>query len=201
MTKGFAWVLAIVVLLVVLLGAKGCTSYNKMVQLEEQVTAQWANVEGAYQRRADLIPTLVGTIKGSANFEQSTLTGVIEARAKATSVSIDASQLNEENLRQFQEAQSALSSSLSRLLVSVERYPDLKTTQQFQDLLAELAGTENRISQERRVYNDRVQDYNTYVRRFPQNIFAGMFGFDRKAPFKADEDANKRVDVDFGNGQ
>lgn len=201
MTKGFAWVLAIVVLLVVLLGVKGCSSYNNMVRLEEQVTAQWANVEGAYQRRADLIPTLVGTIKGSANFEQSTLTGVIEARAKATSVSIDASQLNEENLRQFQEAQSALSSSLSRLLVSVERYPDLKTTQQFQDLLAELAGTENRISQERRVYNDRVQDYNTYVRRFPQNIFAGMFGFDRKPPFKADEDANKRVDVDFGNGQ
>ena len=201
MTKGFVWVLAIVVLLVVLLGVKGCSSYNKMVRLEEQVTAQWANVEGAYQRRADLIPTLVGTIKGSANFEQSTLTGVIEARAKATSVSIDASQLNEENLRQFQEAQSALSSSLSRLLVSVERYPDLKTTQQFQDLLAELAGTENRISQERRVYNDRVQDYNTYVRRFPQNIFAGMFGFDRKAFFKADEDANKRVDVDFGNGQ
>ena len=201
MTKGFAWVLAIVVLLVVLLGVKGCSSYNNMVRLEEQVTAQWANVEGAYQRRADLIPTLVGTIKGSANFEQSTLTGVIEARAKATSVSIDASQLNEENLRQFQEAQSALSSSLSRLLVSVERYPDLKTTQQFQDLLAELAGTENRISQERRVYNDRVQDYNTYVRRFPQNIFAGIFGFDRKVPFKADEDANKRVDVDFGNGQ
>ena len=201
MTKGFAWVLAIVVLLAVLLGAKGCTSYNKMVQLEEQVTAQWANVEGVYQRRADLIPTLVGTIKGSANFEQSTLTSVIEARAKATSVSIDASQLNEENLQQFQEAQSALSSSLSRLLVSVERYPDLKTTQQFQDLLAELAGTENRISQECRVYNERVQDYNTYVRRFPQNIFVGMFGFDRKAPFKADEDANKRVDVDFGNGQ
>ncbi|MGP1460428.1 MAG: LemA family protein [Bacteroides sp.] len=190
----------IVILLVIVLVFmlfRGCSAYNKMVKLDETVSHQWGLVENAYQRRADLIPSLVSTIKGSSSFEQGTLTGVIEARAKATSVNIDASQLTEQNIQAFQAAQGQLSSALSRLLVTIERYPDLKTTQQFQDMLASLEGTENRIALARNEYNESVQTYNSYIRRFPQLIFARLFDFDVRGYFKSESGAERRVDIDF----
>lgn len=176
---------------------RGCSAYNQMVKLDETVSHQWGLVENAYQRRADLIPSLVSTIKGSSSFEQGTLTGVIEARAKATSVNIDASQLTEQNIQAFQAAQGQLSSALSRLLVTIERYPDLKTTQQFQDMLASLEGTENRIALARNEYNESVQTYNSYIRRFPQLIFARLFDFGVRGYFKSESGAERRVDIDF----
>lgn len=172
-------------------------SYNNMVQKEEQVTSQWAQVENVYQRRADLIPNLVNTVKGYANFEQETLTKVVEARAKATSVNINADNLTPEKVAQFQEAQGELSSALSRLLVTVERYPDLKANQNFLDLQTQLEGTENRIAVERKKFNDAVQDYNTYIRRFPQNFLSGMYGFEKKGYFEAEPEAKKVPDVTF----
>jgi LemA protein len=171
--------------------------YNKMVSLEEGVTSQWANVENVYQRRMDLIPNLVNTVKGYANFEQQTLTQVIEARAKATSVTIDPTNLNEANMKQFQQAQGELSGALSRLLVSVERYPDLKANQNFLDLQAQLEGTENRIAVERRKFNEDVLLYNAYIRKFPQVIYSGWFGFEKKAYFEADEGASNAPKVEF----
>ncbi|MDX1721048.1 MAG: LemA family protein, partial [Salegentibacter mishustinae] len=157
----------------------------------------WADVENAYQRRSDLIPNLVSTVEGSADFERGTLTDVIEARAKATSVNVDAGNLNQEQIQQFQQAQGGLSSALSRLLVSVERYPDIKSNQNFLQLQSQLEGTENRISVARNRYNEAVRQYNTYIRKFPNNIFAGMFGFERKAPFEAEEGAENAPDVEF----
>ena len=171
--------------------------YNKLVTLEEGVTAAWSQVENVYQRRADLIPNLVNTVKGYADFEQSTLTAVIEARAKATSTTIDPSNLNEANLAQFQEAQQGLGSALSRLMVVVERYPDLKANQNFMDLQAQLEGTENRIAVERRTFNTTAQAYNTNIRRFPNNIIASLFGFDKKAYFQSDTGAEKAPEVQF----
>lgn len=171
--------------------------YNKMVGLQEAVDAQWAQVENVYQRRADLIPNLVNTVKGYADFEKETLTAVIEARSKATSVNIDAKDLNEANFQQFQEAQSGLSSALSRLMVVVEKYPELKANENFLQLQAQLEGTENRISVERRKYNEVVQEYNTAIRRFPRNIVAGIFNFDAKPYFKADKGAQKVPEVKF----
>ena len=171
--------------------------YNNMVQKEETVTSQWSQVENVYQRRADLIPNLVNTVKGYANFEQETLTGVIEARAKATSVNIDAGNLTPDKVAQFQEAQDQLSSALSRLLVTVERYPDLKANQNFLDLQAQLEGTENRITVERQKFNTTVQDYNTYIRRFPQNMLAGMYGFEKKGYFEAQQGAERAPEVTF----
>ena len=171
--------------------------YNQMVALDEQVTSQWAQVENAYQRRADLIPNLVNTVKGYANFEKETLTQVIEARAKATSVQINPDQLNAASIQQFQAAQSGLSSALSKLMVVVERYPELKANQNFLELQAQLEGTENRISVERRKFNETTRAYNTYIRKFPKNIVASIFGFDKKAYFKAEEAASKAPEVKF----
>lgn len=175
----------------------GTKSYNGMVTMQESVTSQWGNVQTAYQRRSDLIPNFVNTVKGAANFEQTTLTQVIEARAKATSVTIDPTKMTAENLQQFQQAQGQLSSALSRLMVVVEQYPELKATQNFRDLQVELEGTENRISVERRKFNEVAQVYNTYIRRFPQNFLAGMYGFQAKPYFEATPGAEKAPEVKF----
>jgi LemA protein len=155
------------------------------VGLEEGVTGQWANVENVYQRRADLIPNLVNTVKGYADFEQETLTQVIEARAKATSITVDPTNLTPESLAAFQQAQDGLGSALSRLLVTIERYPDLKANQNFLDLQSQLEGTENRIAVERRKFNETVRGYNTTIRRFPASVIAGITGFDQKGYFEA----------------
>ncbi|WP_293930528.1 LemA family protein [Sphingobacterium sp. UBA6645] len=171
--------------------------YNTMVSQDENVKAKWAQVENAYQRRADLIPNLVNTVKGAAQHEKGTLEAVVEARAKATSVTVDPSNLSEEAIANFQQTQDALSQSIGRLLVSVEAYPDLKANSNFQELQAQLEGTENRISVERRAYNDAVQEYNTTVRSFPNNIMAGIFGFKAKGTFKAAEGADKAPTVSF----
>jgi LemA protein len=173
------------------------STYNKMVNYEESVNKSWSDVENQYQRRADLIPNLVNTVKGYAEFEQETLTQVIEARAKATSVNITAENLNDQTLAQFQQAQDGLSSALSRLMVVVEKYPDLKANQNFMDLQAQLEGTENRIAVERRKFNDETRIYNTYIRRFPANIFAKFYGFKEKPYFKSAEGAEKAPEVKF----
>ncbi len=193
------WIVAgVVILLVILLYTSIKGNYNHMVKKDEGVKAQWGNVENVYQRRLDLIPNLVSTVKGYANFEQQTLTQVIEARAKATQVNINPDNLDEQSLKQFQAAQNELSSALSRLMVTVERYPDLKANQNFLDLQAQLEGTENRIAVERRKFNEIVQDYNSYIRQFPKNIWAALFGFDKKAYFEAEAGAEKAPKVDFG---
>lgn len=171
--------------------------YNTMVSKDENVKGKWAQVENAYQRRADLIPNLVSTVKGAANHEESTLTAVVEARAKATQVTVDPSSLSEEEIANFQQTQDAFSQSIGRLLVSVEAYPDLKANQNFRELQAQLEGTENRISVERRAYNEAVQDYNTTVRSFPNNMMAGMFGFKAKGTFTAAEGSDKAPTVSF----
>jgi len=182
------------ILIVPLLSSCG---YNTMVELDEGVGAQWAQVENAYQRRADLIPNLVNTVKGYADFEQETLTQVIEARSKATSINVDPSNLNPQAIQQFQQAQEGLSSALSRLMVVVERYPDLKANQNFLELQAQLEGTENRISTERRKFNEATQQYNTYIRKFPKNLVAMIFNFEKKGYFEADSGAEKAPEVNF----
>jgi LemA protein len=171
--------------------------YNKMVSMDEQVTSQWAQVENVYQRRADLIPNLVNTVKGYAAHEQETLEGVIEARSKATSVNIDPSKLTPESIQQFNQAQEGLSSALSKLMVVVERYPDLKANQNFLDLQAQLEGTENRITVERMKFNETTQTYNAYIRKFPQVIYSGWFGFEKKTYFEAQQGAEKAPEVKF----
>ena len=171
--------------------------YNMFVQNEETINGTWAEVETQYQRRADLIPNLVNTVKGYADFEQETLTGVIEARAKATSININADNLTPENLAQFQEAQDQLSGALSRLMVTVERYPDLKANQNFMDLQAQLEGTENRIAVARRNFNQSVQSYNSTLRTFPNNLFAGWYGFETKGYFEAVQGAETAPTVQF----
>ena len=171
--------------------------YNTMVEKDEQVTASWAQVENVYQRRADLIPNLVNTVKGYAAHEQETLTGVIEARSKATSVNIDPSNMNPQMMQQFNQAQEGLSSALSKLMVVVEKYPDLKANENFRDLQAQLEGTENRIAVERRKFNETTQGYNSYIRKFPRVIYAGWFGFEKKTYFEAQQGANKAPEVQF----
>ena len=171
--------------------------YNKMVEMDEQVTASWAQVENVYQRRADLIPNLVNTVKGYAEHEQETLTGVIEARSKATSVNVDPTKLNAQSLQQFNQAQEGLSSALSKLMVVVERYPDLKANHNFLELQAQLEGTENRIAVERRKFNQTTQSYNAYIRKFPRVIYAGWFGFEKKTYFEAQQGAEKAPEVQF----
>lgn len=196
MKKGWiALIVVAVLLLIVYSSIKG--TYNTMVQRDESISTAWAQVENQYQRRADLIPNLVNTVKGYADFEQETLTGVIEARAKATSVSIDPSNLSPEAIANFEQAQQGVSSALSRLLVTVERYPDLKASQQFQQLQVQLEGTENRISVERRNFNDVVQGYNTYIRSFPKNLYANMFGFETKGYFQAAAGSETVPEVSF----
>ena len=172
------------------------SSYNKIVRLDESVSKQWSNVESVYQRRLDLIPNLVSTVKGYADFEKETLTQVIEARAKATSVNIDANNLNPSSFQQFQQAQGALSSALSRLMVVVEKYPDLKANKNFLELQAQLEGTENRIAVERMRYNETVSTYNTFVKSLMAKI---LFSRDEKPYFKADAAAATAPKVDFSN--
>jgi LemA protein len=174
----------------------GC-GYNSMVKLDEKVSGQWAQVENVYQRRADLIPNLVNTVKGYANFEKDVLISVTEARAKATSVNVDASKLTPESIKQFQAAQGQLSSALSKLLVVVEKYPDLKANQNFLELQAQLEGTENRITVERNKFNTVTQEYNTKIRSFPNNLTAGLFGFSKKGYFEADKGSEKAPEVQF----
>lgn len=186
--------LLLLILTVPLLSSCG---YNQMVELDEQVAAQWSNVENVYQRRADLIPNLVATVKGYAEHEKSTFTEVIEARAKATSITVDPTNLSPESIEQFQNAQNGLSSALSKLMVVIERYPDLKANQNFRDLQVQLEGTENRIAVERRRFNEITQGYNTYIRRFPKNIVANLFHFDKKPYFKAEEGSQKAPEVKF----
>ncbi len=196
MKKGLIITL-VIVFIILLIIFQGIGMYNSLVKSEEAVTAQWANVENVYQRRADLIPNLVNTVKGYANFEQKTLTDVIEARAKATSVQINPEKLDEASLQKFQAAQEGLSSALARLMVVVERYPDLKANQNFLELQAQLEGTENRIAVERRKFNEMAQTYNTRIRTFPRNVFASMFGFEKKAYFQAAEGAQTAPKVEF----
>lgn len=172
-------------------------SYNEMVEKREAVTAQWAQVEDSYQRRMDLIGNLVETVKGAAKHENETLTAVINARANATKVSIDPTNLTEDNIKAYQEAQNGLSSALSKLMVVHEQYPELKANQNFLELQAQLEGTENRISVERKKFNTMAQTYNTTISTFPNNLLAGMFGFEKQAYFKADEAAKSAPKVQF----
>ena len=172
-------------------------SYNHMVNYDETAITSWSNVENVYQRRADLIPNLVSTVQGYAAHERETLTGVIEARAKASSVSIDPTNLDAASMQQFQQAQGGLSAALSKLMVVVERYPDLKANQNFLELQAQLEGSENRIAVERRKFNESVKVYNTYIRSFPRNLVAGMYGFERKAQFQSAEGADIVPEVKF----
>jgi len=171
--------------------------YNTMVKLDENVKTQWNQVETQYQRRSDLIPNLVSTVKGAAKFEQSTLTAVVEARSKASQIKVNTDDLSPEKIAEFQAAQGQVGQALSRLMVLTENYPELKATQQFSDLSVQLEGTENRIAVARKDFNDAVQEYNTKVRSFPNNLTAGMFGFKQRAGFKADAGAENAPKVQF----
>jgi LemA protein len=200
MKKSFLVLIGVFVfigLIVLIVFLTSISSYNKMVQYDESVTNAWAQVENVYQRRADLIPNLVNTVKGYADFEKSTLTAVIEARAKATSVNISADKLNDQTMAQFQQAQDGLGSALSRLMVVVEKYPDLKANQNFLELQAQLEGTENRIANERMKFNETTKIYNVYTRKFPGRFFANIYGFEQKPYFKAAEGAEKAPEVKF----
>jgi len=183
--------------IIVILGTSSCGTYNNMVSKDERVKEAWAGVQNQYQRRADLIPNLVNTVKGAADFEKSTLESVIEARAKATQTTISPDNLTPENIQKFQAAQDGLSSALSRSLVTVERYPELKANQNFLELQAQLEGTENRITVARNDFNAAVRDYNSTVRSFPANIMAGIFGFETKTPFEATQAAQTAPTVQF----
>lgn len=187
----------IVVVLLALFGMYGCSTYNGLVGKQEGVNEKWAKVQAQYQRRADLIPNLVNTVKGAANFEKETLTQVIQARASATAMNLDAKDLTPENIQKFQAAQDQLSGALSRLLVSVEKYPELKANQNFLELQAQLEGTENRITVARNDFNTEVKGYNQSVRTFPANLLAGMFGFAVKGYFEATQSAQTAPSVSF----
>ena len=189
--------LLIVLGLVLILGVWSCSGYNGLVKQDESVKKSWNNVQAQYQRRYDLVDNLVNTVKGAANFEQSTLTQVVQARAKASSINLTTDQLTPENIQKFDQAQSELSGSLGRLLVSVERYPELKATQNFLQLQGQLEGIENDVRGSRSKFNESVNTYNTKVRSFPTNIFAGMFGFSAREGFKADQGAEKAPKVQF----
>nr|WP_293838042.1 LemA family protein [uncultured Arsenicibacter sp.] len=193
MSKG----LIIFVVIALILGMYGCSSYNGLVEKDTKVEQAWANVQTQYQRRADLIPNLVRTVQGAANFEKSTLQAVIEARSNATSVKLTADQLTPENIQKFQAAQNQLGGSLSRLLAVAESYPQLRATQNFSDLQAQLEGTENRITVARNDFNGVATTYNQSVRSFPNNIFAGIFGFQRKGLFEASQAAQNAPTVQF----
>ncbi|MDR2680335.1 MAG: LemA family protein [Tannerella sp.] len=190
-------VIGVIVILAIVIYSSVKGSYNGMVEKDEAVSAAWSQVENVYQRRADLIPNLVNTVKGYAAHENETLESVIAARAKATSVTIDPSKMDVADITKFQQAQDGLSSALGRLIAVAESYPDLKANQNFLDLQAQLEGTENRITVERQKFNDTARDYNTYIRSFPRNIFAGMFNFDKRAYFEASAGAEKAPEVKF----
>lgn len=189
--------LLIILGLVLILGVWGCNGYNGVVKQDENVKKAWNNVSTEYQRRGDLVDNLVSTVKGAANFEKTTLTELVEARAKATSVNLTADQLTPENIAKFQAAQSQLSGSLSRLLAVVENYPDLKATENFKQLQGQLEGIENDVRNSRKTFNEAINTYNVKVRTFPVNLLAGMFGFKAKEGFKADEGAEKAPKVQF----
>ncbi len=190
-------ILGVVLVAVFLLYRLFVGTYNNMVEKDVKVQNAWAQVENVYQRRLDLIPNLVSTVKGAAEFEKSTLTAVIEARANATQIKVDASKLNAEQIAKFQEAQGSLSTALGRLMVVAENYPALKANQNFLDLQVQLEGTENRITEERRKFNEEVQSFNAYIRKFPQVLLAGMYGFQNKAFFAAENGAEKAPKVEF----
>ena len=190
-------IIIVILVAVVLLGGCGCSGYNGLVSQDENVKNAWNKVQSDYQRRADLIPNLVNTVKGEANFEQTTLQNVIAARASATQMKVDASNLTPEKLQQFQAAQGQLSSALGRLLAVSENYPTLRANDAFRGLQAQLEGTENRIKVSRNDFNDAVQTYNVKVRTFPMNIFAGIFGFHVKTGFQADPGSENAPKVDF----
>jgi LemA protein len=183
--------------LVLILFVWAMSQYNTMVTAEETVSKSWSNVESVYQRRADLIPNLVQTVKGYATHENKTLTEVIEARAKATQTVIDPTNLTPESMAKYQAAQSEVGSAINRLMVSVEQYPDLKANQNFLELQAQLEGTENRISVERLRFNEEVKSYNSFIRQFPKALIAGMFGFEKKAYFEAEAGSEKAPEVKF----
>ncbi|PLX07642.1 MAG: LemA family protein [Marinilabiliales bacterium] len=191
----------IIIIVIAVLGFLGYSYVkglnNTMVTMSEGVDAQWSQVENVYQRRADLIPNLVNTVKGYASHEKETLEGVIEARAKATSVNVNAGGLNAQSLQAFQQAQQGLSSALSKLMVVVERYPELKANQNFLELQAQLEGTENRITVERQKFNETTRKYNTYIKLFPNSMFAGMFGFEPKVYFEAQKGSEVAPEVSF----
>lgn len=189
--------LLVILAIVVIVGFLGCNGYNGLVKQEESLKKAWNNVQTEYQNRSDLVGNLVNTVKGAANFEQKTLTDVVNARAKATSVNIDANNLTPEKIAEFQAAQGQLSGSLSRLLATVEAYPTLKATENFTKLQGQLEGIENGIKNSRKVFNDEVNVYNTKVRSFPMNILGGLFGFHQKEGFKADAGAEKAPEVKF----
>lgn len=191
MKKGIIVIIALLAVLVFW----GVGVYNGLVTKQENVEKAVGNVQTAYQKRADLIPNLVATVKNYAEYEAGTLTAVVEARAKASSVTLDANNLTEENLKAFQAAQDEVSGALSRLLVTVEQYPDLKANRNYLDLQSQLEGCENAIANARREFNETARVYNTAVRRFPANIIAGMFGFDKKPYFEASEGADKAPNV------
>lgn len=182
-------------ILVIFFGLKG--PYNKMVTMNQEVESAWAGVETQYQRRMDLYSSVVSTIKGSKEFEQETLTKVIEARSKATSIQVDPTKLTPESLQQFQAAQGEMSSAFNRLMVVMERYPELQTTAAFRDFQTQIEGTENRINKARTDFNSSIQGYNTYIKQFPNNMIAGMFNFEEKGYFKAAEGSEKAPNIEF----
>lgn len=196
MKKGL---IAVIVIIVVVLGIFAWTkgSYNSMVREDESVQRAWSQVENVYQRRADLIPNLVATVKGYAAHESQTLENVVNARAKATQMTVDADNLTPQTLAAFQEAQGELGAALGRLLMIQENYPDLKANQNFLELQSQLEGTENRITVERQKYNEAARTYNTLIRQFPKNLLAGMFGFEKKPYFQAEEGAQNAPKVEF----
>ena len=187
----------VTIIIIAVVAIWGVSQYNGLVSQDESVEKAWNNVQTQYQRRADLIPNLVNTVKGYAQHEKETFEAVVNARAKATQITLDASDLTAEKLEQFQKAQSELSSALGKLIAVSESYPELKASEQFSELQAQLEGTENRIQQYRETFNAEVKDYNVKVRKFPMNIFAGMFGFDRKSGFEAEAGAEKAPEVNF----
>lgn len=189
------WIIIIAVIAVIAI--YGVSSYNSMVSQEEAVGTAWSNVENQYQRRADLIPNLVNTVKGYAAHEKETFDAVVSARAKATQTTVSIDDLTPEKMEAYQRAQGEVGSALSRLLAVTENYPELKANENFQTIQAQLEGTENRISVERRNFNDVARAYNTSIRRFPKNIFAGMFGFEKRPYFEAQEGAEKAPEVKF----
>lgn len=189
----------IILNLIILVSVASLSScgYNSMVEKQEAVEGQWAQVQNVYQRRMDLIPNIVETVKGEANFEKSTLEAVVNARAEATKTTINANDLTPEKVAQFQKAQEGLTGALSKFMSIVENYPDLKSNGAFRELQAQLEGTENRITVERMKFNDAVKDYNTYIRKFPNNMTAGMFGFEKKGYFEASPGSDKAPSVKF----
>lgn len=197
MKKKSTIIIIVVIVVIILLFSWVKGTYNGLVSKEEAVNSQWAQVENVYQRRSDLIPNLVATVKGYAEHEQKVLTDVVEARAKATSINLNADNMTPENMQAFQNAQEQLSGALSRLLVTVEKYPDLKANQNFLELQAQLEGTENRITVERQKFNNTAKEYNQSIRHFPANIFANMFGFEKIAYFEAQQGAEVAPKVEF----